>query len=69
MFSAMDPVVRTRILETIPGTGFDSELKINATLYRFAPMRFGAEAYRHHFMACHGFELLCDVLAGRSLAN
>ena len=68
-FCAMNPETRRRVLRATPGTGFDSEMKINTVLYLFDPMRFGAEAYRHYRKAGNGPDFLRAVLAGESLAN
>jgi hypothetical protein len=68
MFATMNPGLRKRILHANPGKGFDSELKINTTIYLCDPMRFGVEAYRHYLKKQHGAAFLLDVLSGKALA-
>ena len=69
MFATMDGRLRERIMIANPGTGFDSEMKINATIYLCDPMRFGVQAYRHYLQKEHGTAFLRDVLAGKALTD
>lgn len=69
MFTSMEPGLRARILQAIPGSGFASEAKITPIFYMFDPMRFGAEAYRHYMKAENGPRFLREVLAGRALID
>lgn len=69
MLSTMDPALRERVLANFPGTGFDNDRQMNSTIYQFAPMRFGAEAYRHFLRPGNGREYLHRVLAGKALVE
>ena len=69
MFATMDASLRERVLNANPGTGFDSELQMNTTIYLCDPMRFGVQAYRHYLKKEHGSAFLLKVLAGKALVN
>jgi hypothetical protein len=68
MFATMAPEQRTRILEHVPGYGFDAEQKINLMIRMLDPLYFGAEAYRHFMKPGNGQSFLERVLSGRALA-
>ena len=69
MFVTMNENLRKRILHANPGSGFDSELKINTTIYLCDPMHFGVEAYRHYLIKENGDEFLLKALAGKVLRD
>lgn len=69
MFASMESALRSRIMTENPGSGFDSELKINATIYLCDPMRFGVKAYRHYLQQDHGNAFLRKVLSGNALSE
>ena len=69
MFAAMEQGLRERVLNANPGTAFDRESKINATIYLCDPMRFAVRAYRHYLKAEHGDEFLHMVLSGKALVH
>jgi hypothetical protein len=69
MIATMAPAARARLLERLPGSGFDSERQINATYYGFDPNRFGAEAYRHYLRPANGPAFIARVLAGQALTD
>jgi hypothetical protein len=69
MFATMPPDARARLLERLPGSGFDSERQINATYYGFDPNRFGAQAYRHYLRPENGPPFIAHVLAGKALTD
>lgn len=69
MFATMDPLLRERTLRALPGSGFESEDRINLIAYMFDPMRFGAEAYRHYMKPGNGDAFLQFVLQGKALTT
>ena len=68
-FAAMPPALRTRILDALPGDGFDAEEQISATLFLLAPHWFGAQAYRHYNLPGNGPVFLRKVLTGDALSE
>jgi hypothetical protein len=68
-FAAMPPLLRTRILGSLPGDGFDAEEQISATLFLLAPHWFGAQAYRHYNLPGNGPAFLRKVLTGDALSE
>ncbi|MCU0898848.1 MAG: hypothetical protein MUC55_15320 [Burkholderiales bacterium] len=69
MLSTMEPGLRSRVLGKFPGSGFEEEIEINATVYMLDPMRFGAQAYRRYLKPGDGREFLRAVVEGRALAS
>jgi hypothetical protein len=69
MFATMDAGLRRRILAANPDPAFDSELKINATVYLCDPMAFAVRSYRHYLAAADGDAFIRRVLSGRALAD
>lgn len=67
LFATMTPALRTRILNAIPGQGFEDEGRISFIVYMFDPMLFGAQSYRHYLRAENGGAFLRAVLAGQAL--
>lgn len=67
MFATMDPAVRERVLARFPGTGFDSVMQINPTVYFLDPLQFGAEAWRHYLRQPDRAAWLREVVAGRAV--
>lgn len=69
MYATLPADARMRLLEHLPGTGFDSERQINATYYGLDPNRFGAQAYRHYLRPANGPAFIARVLAGEALTD
>jgi len=65
MFATMPAGKRERVLEKVPGTGFESVDQMSVTYYLMDPLRFGAEAYRHFLKLEDRKTFLKDVLSGR----
>ena len=69
MVSTMSPRQRERLLEQLPGRGFDSADQMSTTYYQLDPARFSAEVYRHFIKLGNGKVFLQNVLSGRVLNN
>jgi hypothetical protein len=69
MFSAMDERLRQRALRATPGQGFKDESYINALIYMFDPLLFGADAWRHYSQPGVGPAFAQAVLEGRALRD
>ena len=69
MFATMNPDLRTRILQALPGTGFDHEIQITAIFYALDPLVFGVEAYRHFIKEDNGIAFLRLVFTGKALTD
>lgn len=69
MVSTMSPRQRERLLEQLPGRGFDSADQMSTTYYQIDPARFSAEVYRHFIKPGNGKVFLQNVLSGMALNN
>ena len=69
MYATMPENQRQRVLEQIPGSGFDSELQINVTMYLLDPLYFGAQAYRHFQKPGIGRSFLASVINRQALVE
>jgi len=69
MFATMPEAARVRMLDGLPGEGFDNDQQISATLFLLAPNWFGAEAYRHYRSLDYGPAFLRRVLSGEALGG
>jgi hypothetical protein len=67
MLSTLPPDERERVLSAFDGPGFDGPEEMSVDFYLMAPMRFGAEAYRHFLKPGNGQAFIDDLLDARAL--
>lgn len=67
LFATMSPRLRQRVMQAIPGKGFQDEHQISPIVYMFDPMLFGAQSYRHYLLQADGPSFFRSVLAGMVL--
>ena len=68
-FSAMESVLRKKVLSQFPCNAFEGDWQINTTIYMFDCMGFGVRAYRHFLLLTDGDQYLHAILNGEALSE
>jgi hypothetical protein len=66
-FSAMEPVLRERVLSQFQCAAFEGDWQMATTIYMFDCMRFGVGAYRHFLKLDNRRDYLQAILNGKAL--
>ena len=68
MFSAMEPVLREKVLSHFTGKAFEGDWQMSTTVYMLDCMGFGIRAYLHFIKLTDGDEYLHAILNGEALS-